>query len=200
MQARIKVWDGFVRLFHWLTVALFTALWLTGEGREVAVHSLMGYALATLIVLRIIWGFAGSEHARFNNFVRTPGETLAYLRDILANRPAHYLGHNPAGAAMVVALLLCLTGIIATGIVLLGSMEFEGPLTVLGFLLSDEQVHLIREGHAILVNLTLALVALHVLGVISASIQHKENLVAAMIHGYKNSDQHSVGGKPDASS
>ncbi|RMF13677.1 MAG: cytochrome B [Gammaproteobacteria bacterium] len=185
MQARIHVWDIVVRVFHWGTVGLFAALFVTGEGRDADIHAQLGYALGTLLFIRVIWGFVGTHHARFRNFLAGPQETICYLKSLANGRPKHYTGHNPAGAAMVVALLLALTGLIVSGLFMEGGIEFEGPLSGLGTQLSDNQIHWVREIHESLVILTLGLISLHIAGVIVASLQHNENLVHAMITGYK---------------
>ena len=112
--AAVKVWDPFVRVFHWSLAALFLVAYVTGD-EAAQVHVVAGYTIAGLIALRIIWGFVGPRHARFSNFVRSPREVLAYLRDAALFRAPRYLGHNPAGGAMIVALLVMLIGTSITG-------------------------------------------------------------------------------------
>lgn len=168
--ATVKVWDPFVRVFHWSLATLFVAAYLTGDEIE-KVHIAAGYTIAALVALRIVWGFIGPAHARFGNFVRTPRETLAYLRDIALLRAPRYLGHNPAGAAMIVALLVSLTGTCITGY-LMTTEAYWGAKAV-------------EEIHEVLANLTVGLVIFHVLGVLLASFEHRENLVKAMITGRK---------------
>src|SRR5512140_848312 len=107
--ATIKVWDPLVRVFHWSLATLFLTAYLTGEDAG-QMHIAAGYAIAGLIALRIVWGFVGPRHARFSNFVRPPQEVLAYLRDVAQLRAPRYLGHNPAGSAMIIALLVMLVG------------------------------------------------------------------------------------------
>ncbi len=168
--ATIKVWDLFVRVFHWSLAALFITAYATGDDVE-RVHIVVGYAIAGLLALRIVWGFIGPGHARFANFVRSPWETMAYLRDVAVLRAPRYLGHNPAGGLMIVALIAMLGATCATGYMMTND-AFWGAKWV-------EEVH---EG---LANTTLALVILHVLGVLIASFEHRENLVAAMVTGRK---------------
>ena len=107
MSERVAVWDGFVRLFHWSLVILIAGDWLTADGPKLW-HEAMGYAVAALVAARLVWGFVGRRHARFGDFVRGPRAVLAYLRALRAGREPRYLGHNPAGGAMIVALLLVL--------------------------------------------------------------------------------------------
>ncbi len=168
--AAIKVWDPFVRVFHWSLATLFLAAYATGEdaGR---VHIAAGYAIAGLIALRIVWGFVGPRHARFSNFVRSPREILAYLRDVALFRAPRYLGHNPAGGAMIVGLLVMLS---ATGIT--------------GYMMTTDAfwgAKWVEEIHEAFANLTVGLVVFHVLGVLFSSFMHGENLVKSMITGRK---------------
>jgi cytochrome b len=167
--AEVKVWDPFVRLFHWSLVGLFALAYATGDEIE-KVHIAAGYTIAALLAARVLWGFVGPHHARFANFVRPPGEMLTNLRDAVRLRAPRYLGHNPAGAAMIIALILMIAGTCATGYMLTGA--YWGS-------------KLVEKVHEALANATVALVALHILGVIVVSFEHKENLVKAMITGMK---------------
>ena len=166
----VAVWDPFVRIFHWCLVGLFALAFATGDEIE-WLHLVAGCSIAALVALRVIWGFVGPRHARFADFVRPPREVLAYLRDAARLRAPRHLGHNPAGGAMVVALLAMLAGIAATGF-MMTTDAFWGAQWV-------EDLH---EG---LVNATLVLIGLHVAGVLFASLVHGENLVRAMITGRK---------------
>jgi len=169
----IRVWDTFVRVFHWsLVVAFFTAWWAGDDYK--ALHLVAGYAAAALITLRIAWGLAGTGYARFAHFVRAPGTVLRYLGDIATGREVRYLGHNPAGGAMIVALLATLVGICVTG-----------------WLLTDIYwgSALLETVHEALTNVALGLIGVHVLGVLLASLRHRENLVLAMLSGRKRAPQ-----------
>ncbi len=195
--ATVRVWDPLVRVFHWGLVAAFATAWLTADEVQ-PVHEVAGYTIAGLVAFRLVWGFAGSRYARFAQFVTGPAATLSYLGSMLRGGERRYLGHNPAGAAMIVALLLTLSGTALTGwlmaepdrVTMLPALpqivapawadddgdeygegrEVEGPL---------------KEVHETLANLMLLLVAAHVGGVVLASIRHRENLARAMITGEK---------------
>ncbi|MBI3771833.1 MAG: cytochrome b/b6 domain-containing protein [Gammaproteobacteria bacterium] len=182
---QVKVWDGFVRFFHWSLVLSFIAAYLTFQFGMQETHAILGYFITGLIIFRIIWGFAGSQYARFSNFIYRPKTVIDYIKSIYSGQPAHYLGHNPAGGMMVLALLTALTIITVSGLVILGTIEFDGPLVGVLHNLGDETVYAFREIHEVCVNVMLALIAFHVVGVILASVQHKENLVKAMLTGYK---------------
>jgi cytochrome b len=142
----------------------------TGDEIE-RVHIAAGYAIAALIAARIVWGFVGPRHARFVSFVRPPREILAYLRDVALLKARRYLGHNPAGGAMIIALLAMLTGTCVTGY-MMTTEAYWGAKWV-------------EEVHETLANLTIGLVVIHILGVLIASFEHGENLVKAMITGRK---------------
>jgi cytochrome b len=183
--AKVKVWDLPVRLFHWIMVAGFVSAYLTARYHHGELHVLIGYALCLLLAVRLFWGFYGSHYARFKSFIFSPRETAAYLRSMLTGSPRHYFGHNPAGALMVFALLTLLVLIFITGLMTLAVIDFEGPLLTLVHYVDDQTSYAIRHFHAFLINTVLLLVALHIMGVIVGSIQHKENLVRAMVTGRK---------------
>lgn len=170
MTDKVRVWDGFVRLFHWSLVALILATWLTADGPK-AIHEGAGYGIAGLVAARVVWGLTGPRHARFRDFVRGPRAVAAHLRDLLARRERRYLGHNPAGGAMIVALLLAVGGTALTGW-LQTTDAFWGSA-------------LMEEIHEVLAILILVLAGLHVGGVLVESLRHRENLVLSMLTGTK---------------
>lgn len=182
----MKVWDLFIRFFHWTLVLGFATAYLSGEFHYAELHTLTGYALCLLVLARLYWGFRGSRYARFSSFVFSVEETRAYLRAMVAGHPRHYFGHNPAGALMVFALLATVASLLLTGLMTLSVIDFEGPLLFLANLVSDETSYSIRHLHEFLPTVALVLVALHLMGVVSGSIQHKENLVRAMVTGKKD--------------
>ena len=193
----IPVWDPLVRVFHWTLVISFCAAYLSegelfealqdrlsGESLQL-VHVWAGYLIAGMLLWRVVWGFVGPRHARFSDFVRGPRESFGYFKDALNLRAARYLGHNPAGGAMIVALLLSLAATIVTGLALYGADKAMGPLAALLVESSDATIDAIKEAHEAATNCTLLLVAGHLLGVVWESLLHRENLVRAMISGRK---------------
>lgn len=171
-MATVRVWDLFVRVFHWSLVASFAVAFFSGEDRELRLlHYWAGYAAAALVMLRIGWGIAGTHYALFSQFVRGPRSTLGYLRSVVTGSEARYLGHNPAGGAMVIALLASLVGVSLTGH-LMTTDTFWG---------SEEM----EDAHELLANGMLGLIAIHVGGVILESVRHRENLIRAMFTGRK---------------
>lgn len=172
-RREVRVWDPFVRMFHWGLVAAFLAAWATGDEMK-QVHIVAGFCVIALVAFRIAWGFIGTKHARFTNFVRGPRMVTSYLRDTATLRARRYLGHNPAGGAMIVALLIMLSIIGGTGF-MMTTDAFWG-------------VAWVQDIHEAAVSLTLGLAVLHVLGVVVASYEHGENLVRAMITGRKRAE------------
>ncbi len=165
----ITVWDPFVRIFHWSTVGLVTLAFLTDEDR--LVHDTAGYVVLGLVLARISWGFVGSKHARFRDFVPSPRRFLQYVGDIGAGRARRHIGHNPAGGAMI-AVLLALLLVTAVSGWLSETDAFFGVAWV---------SHL----HHRAAHLLLPLIGFHILGVVISSRSHGENLVLAMITGRK---------------
>ncbi len=166
----VRVWDPFVRIFHWSMVAFFLVSYLTGDEWRAA-HLFSGYVIVALLLARIAWGFFGSPHARFSDFAYPPRATLDFVVDALRGRARRYLGHNPAGGAMILALLVMIAGIATTGYMMTTDAYWG--------------VEWVEIAHETLVNITLALVCLHIAGVVLASIEHRENLVRSMVTGSK---------------
>ena len=185
MEVNVKVWDLPTRLFHWTLVFSFMCAYLTAEFHFGFIHTWIGYFLCLLLLVRVVLGFTGNQFARFNSFIFSPQETIAYLRAMLQNNPKHYFGHNPAGALMVFALLGLLALIFITGLMTLAVIDYEGPLLFLTDYFSDEASYAVHHLHKWLIDIALVMIPLHLLGVAAGSIQHKENLVRAMITGKK---------------
>jgi len=185
--SQIRVWDPLVRFFHWSLVAAFIIAFVTEE-KFLTVHSWAGYLILILISIRIIWGFIGTRYARFSDFVYSPENIIQFLKDTLHLRAKRYLGHNPAGGAMIILLMVSLLITTSSGILLLGAEEHAGPLahwfTQAGGFWSD----VLEELHEFFANFTLLLVVIHVIGVILESLIHKENLVSAMLSGFKSAN------------
>jgi cytochrome b len=166
----VKVWDVFVRVSHWLLVILFAIAWYSG-GIWDTPHLAAGYGVIAVIAARVVWGFIGSQNARFSSFVHGPRVTMQYIIDMLHMRAPRYVGHNPAGAAMVIALLVTIAVICISG-VMMTTDAFWG-------------VKWVDNLHAAASTFALILVGLHIGGVIYAGIEHGENLVRSMITGLK---------------
>jgi len=170
MKTQIRVWDLPTRLFHWLLVVSFAGAFVTGDSERFRdLHVLFGYALLGLIGFRLLWGIVGTRYARFTAFPLSLSTLKAYLRSLLTGSPHHYVGHNPAGSWVIVALLT---------LGLLSGTSGYATYNEMG----GEWLEELHEGTS---NAMLALVGVHVLGVLVSSLLHRENLVRAMITGYK---------------
>lgn len=170
-KVRILVWDAPVRVFHWLMVASFAGAWLTAESeRWRLLHVTLGYTMVGLVAFRIVWGLLGTRHARFSSFVRSPAAVIRYMASLVKGRPQRHVGHNPAGAVAIVAMLL-MTWVIG----LTGWAAYNAT--------GGEWLGELHEGVA---NAMLALVGIHVAAVLASSLLHRENLIGAMVTGYKS--------------
>ncbi|MGB5398287.1 MAG: cytochrome b/b6 domain-containing protein [Gammaproteobacteria bacterium] len=200
----VKVWDIAVRIFHWSLVLAYAIAWFTEDFEEP--HEIAGYVVLGLISFRLVWGFTGTKHARFADFVYAPSSIVLYLKSLLTTHPKQYLGHNPAGGAMIILLLLSLFGVSVSG-VLLEEVE-EGPqaqiettqvfasLNPISKALADDdhdgdkgeenpEEEFWEEIHEFFANFSLFLVIVHIAGVLVASKLHKENMAKAMVTGRK---------------
>lgn len=181
-----RVWDPVVRIGHWtLVFTFFTAYFTEGEP---PLHLWAGYLLAAVILIRLLWGFVGTRHARFGDFVYTPARIAAYLRGLLRGRPEHFRGHNPAGGLMILLLLLSLALTAGSGMALYAADDHAGPLAGL-VAASESAEELWEEVHEFFGNLSLLLVIVHVAGAVVSSLLHRENLVKAMVTGRKAETQ-----------
>ena len=170
------IWDLPTRVFHWMLAACVLGAWLTAESESTRMlHLALGYSAGALVAWRLVWGLVGSRYARFSDFVNSPAAALAYLRGYLpaAGRTGrlqtHYLGHNPAGGWAVVALLAAVALAVSTGY-----LNYQ-----------DDSAEFWSELHELAGNGIMVLVGLHVAAVIATSLLHRENLVRAMVNGYK---------------
>lgn len=170
MDRRILVWDVPTRVFHWLQALSFGAAYLTAFSERLRnYHVALGYIMLGLLVFRLLWGFVGTRYARFRSFLFRPGEIVSYLLAMARGKPAHYLGHNPAGSVSVwlllaLGLFICVTGVMA---------------------LQDDASDRVVELHGLATNAMLGMVALHLAGVLASSLMHRENLVRSMFTGMK---------------
>ena len=234
-EPKIKVWDPVVRIFHWSLVGAFLVAYLTEpEDSGLALHVWAGYCVGGLILLRIVWGFVGTPHARFIDFAFGPLRGLHYLADLVRGRSPRFIGHSPAGAWMIYLLLIALGATVYTGMSVLASEKQQGPLARFQSPAaqmaqadagqgrnaaqdatrseSDEkkataeargiegtpaarraldgedgegEEGVAQELHELLGNAVLLLAVFHIIGVLAGSVAHRENLVRAMITGYK---------------
>jgi len=178
----VTVWDLPLRVFHWALVLLFAVAYLSGSRPGYyEVHKASGYAILGLLVFRLIWGFIGPVPARFASFVKGPAAAFGHLKELLQRRHRPLPGHNPLGGWAVVAILALMavqsvSGLFAT------TFDYEGPLARL---LSDAGQDMMAGLHAFTMNLLLAVLAVHLVGIAVTSLLCRENLVASIIPGRK---------------
>lgn len=177
----VKVWDPLIRIFHWSLVLFFLVAFITGDD-WLDLHVQAGYAVSFLISFRLVWGLMGTAPARFFSFVKPPSVVIAHLKSMLCLNPKHYLGHNPAAAAMIIALLVSIVLLSFSGLVTLAA-EGQGPLATTLF--AGWNGGWMEEIHEFFANFTLLLVSAHVGGVLISSLLEGENLIRAMVTGRK---------------
>lgn len=169
-KTKVLVWDLPTRVFHWLLAVTFVGAFLTADSERLRlVHVTFGYTMLGLIAFRLLWGLIGTRYARFKSFTFGAASVLGYLKSIVARSPQHYVGHNPAGSWAIYALI-ALT--VAAG--LTGYATYND--------IGGDWLEELHEGVA---NALLAVVFVHIAGVLVSSLLHRENLMRAMIDGLK---------------
>lgn len=214
-KKQVVVWDPFIRFFHWALLLLFFVAYLTGDEKG-PLHRYLGYTVLLLVIARIWWGFWGTKHALFSDFICSPAKGLNYLKELVTGKPTHYIGHNPAAAWMILLLLtnsviICLTGYAAhtvkKGMNTIGS---GNTISIVGTVYADDHKNERHEAnhkerkrhrdgksdderdsvwsdlHEISAQFMLILICLHVVGVAVSSKVHNENLVKGIITGKKD--------------
>lgn len=188
---RVKVWDIAVRVTHLLFGLLVLGAFLTSDDEATTVlHTRLGLVLFGVLLFRLAWGFVGSPHARFSDFVRSPATVLRALKGMVRGKPPHTVGHNPVGAVMVVTLLAALLTVTVTGLVMVLGPEWSGPLH-----LSKAAAHAVAVAHEVSAWALPVLIALHVAGVILSSVLEKQNLTLGMVTGFKQVPEGEVAGR-----
>lgn len=169
-QRTLIVWDPLVRIFHWSLVLSFVIAWLSPDDWMDA-HHWAGYSASALVLFRVVWGFIGSYYARFRQFIKPGKQTLNYLTSMALRKEVRYVGHNPAGSLMIIALIAVVSVTALTG--WMYTLDtFWG-------------VSWVEEAHEAFSHLMLFMVIAHVFGVIYASFRHGENLPRSMFDGRK---------------
>lgn len=180
---KIQVWDAPTRLFHWLTAALVLAAYVTWRLDWMDWHAKAGYAVLALVIFRLLWGVVGSDTARFSRFVASPLVAISHLKHALRREPDRQVGHNPAGAWMVLLLLALLLGETLSGLYVANDVADQGPLTEL---VPAPIANAITALHWILWDALLAAIALHILAIAIYAIAKGHNLLTPMITGRKH--------------
>ena len=164
------VWDMPVRVFHWSLALSFAGAWLTAESEYWKLwHVSFGYSMALLIGFRLVWGLLGTRYARFTQFVRGPSAVKAYFLSYLQGKPQHHVGHNPAGALAILAIMATVLVTVATGYATYEELGWDW----------------LQDMHEAMASLLMGIVVIHIAAVLLTSVVHKENLVRAMLTGKK---------------
>ncbi len=178
----VKVWDVPVRLFHWAIVLLVAFSWYSMHESWMDLHFLSGYTLLTLLLFRLVWGFVGSDTARFGRFLASPLAALHHLAHIARREPDRQIGHNAAGGWMVIVLLALLLVQTVTGLFSNDDIMTDGPLVhLVGKSWSDWFTYI----HAINFKLIEAAVVLHVAVVLAYAALKRQDLIRPMLTGRK---------------
>ena len=178
----MPIWDIPIRLFHWLLVLLIGFMWVSGEQGWLEYHMLAGYAILSLLVFRVVWGFVGSDTARFRFFLKSPVEAVRHLLHITKREPDTEIGHNAAGGWMVVGMLALLFAQVFTGLAANDDISIEGPLSRMA---GKDWSDWLTSKHHLLFKVIQIVVALHILAIVAYAILKRHDLVRPMITGKK---------------
>ena len=176
---QIRVWDPLVRVLHWTLVFCVVSNFLNESGEDL--HQILGLIAAAAVTLRFIWGFIGPQYARFSDWFPTPQKLIPYVKALLKNKAPRHIGHNPAGAVMMLVLMAIVITLAVSGYVYVNILDDDW----------------IMELHEVMSNVLIAAVIAHVSAAIFESWKHKENLIASMIHGKKAANDSSAESKND---
>jgi cytochrome b len=197
VKKKVRVWDLPVRLFHWALVILLITSYFSGRagGDWIKLHFWSGYAILTLLLFRIAWGFVGSTTARFSHFVKGPAAWFVYLRNFVTGRTTYDVGHNPVGGIMVLVLIFAVLAQAVAGLFAadtdLGTVN--GPLANL---IADKWVDRLTDFHKWWINVLIYLAALHVLAALIYLVWKRQNLIGSMFTGRKPLEHVAEAGKP----
>ncbi len=178
----VRVWDAPTRIFHWLVAVLVAAAYATWASNRMAWHGRVGGALLALLLFRLLWGFFGSDTARFSRFLASPRTVVRYLAHALRREPDRQAGHNPAGGWMVLLLLCLLLGETLTGLYVANNVADVGPFTGIT---PAPVANAITALHAIFWDALVAAIALHVLAILAYAAAKRQNLLLPMLTGTK---------------
>jgi cytochrome b len=178
----VRVWDAPIRLFHWLVAVLVAAAYVTWRLNWMVWHGRVGDVLLALLLFRLLWGFFGSETARFSRFLTSPRAAVQHLASALVREPDRQVGHNPAGGWMVFFLLVLLLAETLTGLYVANDIADVGPLTGI---VPAPVANAISDAHSIVWDILLAAIVLHVLAIIAYAAVKGQNLLLPMVTGTK---------------
>jgi cytochrome b len=182
---QVRICDPLIRIFHWTLVTAFFIAYFTDDDDFLLPHVWAGYAVIGLLVFRLLWGFIGTAHARFSDFICAPSTAVTFVRDTVKGKAKRYLGHNPAGGWMIIIMLTVLTLLSVTGLLLYGADEHAGPAAGIVAGIGKDFTKSLEHLHEFFANFMVLLVMTHVAGVVAESVLHRENPARAMVTGLK---------------
>jgi len=184
VKSEKKIWDLPTRLFHFSLIILIVLQYSSGEFNLLSMrwHFWLGYITLILIIFRILWGFFGSDTARFANFVRGPGSVLSYLRGLFSNTHPLVIGHNPLGGWSVIAMLIVIASQGVSGLFTTDDISEYGPLAEL---VPSYIVKFMTRLHHLAPTILIGLIILHLLAILFYFFVKKDNLIIPMITGNK---------------
>lgn len=190
-DALVRIWDSFVRGYHWALLLLLGGLWITGGDLDyIDLHKGLGFTVLALILSRIMWGIGGSQSARFSDFVRSPIAGWRYLGDEIKGRAREPLGHNPAGAYMILLMLALVLAQAVSGLFTDDEIFFRGPLA---HWVNSDTAQTLTRFHRNNFDWVLIAIGLHVLAILFYMVRGKD-LITPMFTG--NKDRKETVGKP----
>jgi len=181
---QIYVWDPLLRIFHWLLLLGFAVAYLV-EDERLNLHLLAGSVVLGLILFRLVWGVIGVAHARFADFSVAPAQLIGHLKDLIRLHPAQHRGHTPIGGMMIFVLLAGLLLLTLSGVLLYGLENSAVPFAGFAAALSAESMIFLEQMHGWIADALVLLALIHVAGVVVESMLQKQNLIRAMVTGYK---------------
>ena len=179
---RMKVWDLPVRLFHWALVMLIFAAWLSQALNRMDLHMWIGESILALLLFRVVWGFIGSDTARFSQFLRSPAAALRHLSHVTRREPDHEIGHNAAGGWMALGMLALIGVQAGTGLFSNDDGNTEGPLMHLA---GKDRSNWLTQIHDLNFTAIEVVIVLHVLAIVAYAVLKRQNLVWPMVTGTK---------------
>jgi len=185
------VWDPLVRIFHWLLVACFLIAYIL-EDEMLNLHVLAGSIVLGLLVFRLIWGVIGTEHSLFSNFTCSVKQIIQHLHSLARLRPSHHVGHTPTGGVMIFLLLAVLLMLTVSGVLLYSLENNALPFSGLMAGVDLDTILLIENLHGLLADFLALSVLFHVAGVLVESLLQKQNLIRAMVTGYKTVEKEEI--------
>ena len=182
-SAKVKVWDIYIRAFHWLLLICILVSFISFRLDEMDIHFISGHCILALLIFRVIWGLIGSRTALFFSFIKGPGAILSYLKNPSSDKFKGMIGHSPIAALSVVAMLVVISVQVGTGLISDDEILLQGPLAKY---VSGDLSYQATTYHGINTNLIIGLIVLHLAAIAFYRFIKKDDIVKPMVTGQKN--------------